>query len=253
MRAYVEISAKVRAKFTGPGTAGASYIDLYCGPPQSRERGSGALVYGSAIVAVEAARKTGHPFTEVHLSDLNRSYGEATAACLRSLDSGVRVAAYGGTATEVARQVVGRLASQGLHLVFLDPFSLGDLSFQVLRVFSRLQRADLLIHVSAMDLQRNLEQAIGLASNHSFDDFMPGWRRVIDVRQPIHDLRRAVLEYWIELVRELGFNVFWDQFELVKGTRNQPLYWLVMAAKHNKASEFWDKIRHTDPQRSLRL
>lgn len=82
---------------------------------------------------------------------------------------------------------------------------------------------------------------------------MPGWRRIIDVRQSAHDLRRAVLEYWIGLVRELGFNVFSDQFELVKDARNQPLYWLVMAAKHKKASEFWDKISHTDPQRPLGL
>lgn len=253
LRAYVEISAKVRAKFTGPGKAGASYIDLYCGPPKSRERSSGAMVDGSAIVAVMTARKTGHPFTEVHVSDLDRSYAEATAACLQALDSGIRVAAYGGTATDVARQLVGQLTTRGLHLAFLDPFSLGDLPFEVLQIFSRLQRADLLIHVSAMDLQRNLEQAIGTVANHPFDEFMPGWRRRVDVRQPAHDLRRGVLEYWIELVRELGFNVFFDQFELVKGTRNQPLYWLVMAAKHNKASEFWDKIRHTDPQRSLVL
>lgn len=57
--------------------------------------------------------------------------------------------------------------------------------------------------------------------------------------------------YWASLVRKLDFQVFEDQFTSITGPRNQPLYWLALAAKHGKAAEFWEKIRHIEPQGKL--
>ena len=117
---------------------------------------------------------------------------------------------------------------------------------------SPLAGEDLLMHVSAMDLQRNLEQAIASDESHQFDSFAPGWRGHVDQKAPAHTVRRGIIEYWIGRVQALGFSVFeHEQFELLRGTRRQPLYWLALAAKNEKASEFWDKIRHVDPQQGL--
>lgn len=64
-------------------------------------------------------------------------------------------------------------------------------------------------------------------------------------------VRRSFIAYWGEMVRSMGFQVFEEQFTSIRGTRNQPLYWLALLAKHAKAAEFWEKIRHIDPQRGL--
>jgi three-Cys-motif partner protein len=254
LRRYVTISANVRAKFVGPGKAGATYIELFCGPGRIRDRDTGWLRPGGTLVAVEAARASGHPFSEIHLSDVDP--GHVAAARQRLVTAGVSVPIkmYSGLAAVVAEKVVASLNPYALHFAFLDPFNLGALPVRIIEAFAGLRRIDLLMHVSAMDLQRNLEQAISADEFHHFDAFAPGWREAVAVRQAPHVVRRELVGYWATLVRNMGFSVFAeDQFELIRGTRNQPLYWLAMASKNDKAGEFWDKIRSIDPQRGLDL
>jgi three-Cys-motif partner protein len=251
LRRYVSISSKVRAKFTGGSKAGATYIDLYCGHGRSRIRGSTELVNGSTIVAALAAQSSGHAFSEIHVADIDSTAVKATAARIRAHGITTPVKQYVGAAEKTARAVVRRLGRRGLHVMFLDPYNLGNLPPSVLEAFSHLPRVDILIHVSAMDLQRNLEQAIGADEGHQFDVFAPGWRDAVDTKQPPHEVRRAIREYWVDLVRRMGFHIFEHQFPLIRGTRNQPLYWLAFAAKHKKASEFWDKIRNIEPQKGF--
>jgi three-Cys-motif partner protein len=213
-----------------------------------------AIVEGSAIVAVRAANDKGHPFTVIHIGDVDPANVEATAAGLRALGTSAAIVTHTGPATNTVREVTEQLSPWGLHFAFLDPYNLGDLSFSIIVAFAPFRRADLLINICAMDLQRNLEQALTSGETHHFDIFAPGWRDAVDSRQPPHDLRRAIRLHWVECVRKLGFQAFSeDQFELVRGAGNQPLYWLAMAAKNSKASEFWEKIRHTDRQGELDL
>jgi three-Cys-motif partner protein len=136
-------------------------------------------------------------------------------------------------------------------VIFLDPYNLGDLPISVLEPFGAFSHADILIHVSAMDLQRNLEHAIDAKEGHQFDVFAPGWRSAVDIAQAPREVRRQIRLYWIGLIKRMGFQVFEDQFTPIRGSRNQLLYWLAFAAKHDKASEFWDKIRRTEPQRGF--
>lgn len=252
LRRYVGISAGVRAGFIGPGKAGATYIDLFCGPGYCRVRDAEGVLPGSALVAALAAAERKRPFSAIHIGDADPRFPEATRR--RLLAGGITspVRTYSGNAADVARQVARNLNPHALHLVFLDPFSLGALSMPIIEAFAPFKRVDLLMHVSAMDLQRNLEQAIASDESHQFDSFAPGWRDHVDQKAPAHTVRRRIIEYWIGRVQALGFSVFeGDQFELVRGSKNQPLYWLALAAKNEKASEFWDKIRHVDPQQGL--
>lgn len=182
------------------------------------------------------------------------TYAGATRQRLQAAGVTAPVHCTSEPAEQVARRIAAKLNPYALHLVFLDPFNLGALPFSIVEAFAPLRRVDLLMHVSAMDLQRNLEQAIGAEEGHQFDVFAPGWRSDIDVRQPAHVVRRELLGYWAGRVRAVGLPVFHEaQFELVRGSRNQPLYWLALASKERKAGEFWEKIRHIEPQRGLDL
>lgn len=251
LRRYVDISSGVRAKFVGANGAGATYIDLYCGPGKLRVRESAQLVDGSAIVAALAAQHSGQSFSEIHLADIDADAVQACVARLRERGIQCPIHPHVGPADITAAQIARRLPRRALHVVFLDPFNLGDLPLSVVAAFSKLAHPDVLIHVSAMDLQRNLEQAIDAEEEHQFDVFAPRWREAVDLTDPPHTIRRSIRAHWIKLVRQLGFKVVEEHFTLIRGSRNQPLYWLAFAAKHDKASEFWEKIRDIEPTRQL--
>jgi len=159
LQRYIGISSSVRAKFIGPGKAGATYIDLYCGPARSLERTSSTFVDGSAIVAALTAEESGHPFSEIHIADVDPTAVRASAARLHARGITTPIYEYGGRAEDTVRQVKERLNRFALHVVFLDPFGLADLPFSVIHELSVLSRPDILVHVSAMDLQRNLGKA----------------------------------------------------------------------------------------------
>ena len=80
LRQYIDISRKVRQKFNGPSKAGATFIDLYCGPGRSHIAGTDKIIDGSPVVAYQAARTV--PFTSLHLADVEE---ENCAAALRKV------------------------------------------------------------------------------------------------------------------------------------------------------------------------
>ena len=127
---------------------------------------------------------------------------------------------------------------RGLHFAFIDPFSLGTLDFRIIQSLAPLKHIDMLIHLSKMDLQRNL--GINLASEESaFDSFAPGWREKINPTRSQQEIRRLVVEYWRNLVSGLGIWPSTDM-KLITGKGNQHLYWLLLAAKNDLAHKFWE-------------
>ena len=80
-------------------------------------------------------------------------------------------------ALEAADAVIAKLHPNGLHFIVLDPFSLGGLPFELIKKFSVLKHVDMLLHVSAMDLTRNLDKYI---ADGTIDAFAPGWREAVD-------------------------------------------------------------------------
>lgn len=175
LRKYVDISRAARRKFL-KGRGGATYIDLYCGSGRALIRDSDERIDGSPVVAFKAARDGGAPFSEIHVADLDEARLAATNRRLTT--AGGAAVTYLGKAEDVASKIVGQLNPYGLHFAFLDPYNLDDLPFSVVEVLSALKRIDMLIHVSAQDLQRNLD-SYSMSSNGPLDRFAPGWRSVV--------------------------------------------------------------------------
>ncbi len=238
LRKYVDITRAVRGKFGG----NATYIDLYCGPGRARIRESGEVVDGSAIVAAMEARKR-NPYKEIVIGDLDPINVEACQARLAQIE-GTSVRAYAGTAEEVAEQVLPTLHPTGFNLAFLDPFNIEALPFSVIQTLARAQRMDLLIHVSIMDLQRNVR---AMATSGKLDAFAPGWRGSVNPAATNSALVMGVFEHWRGLLKGLGYIVS-TNIERVRGNRNQPLYWLVLASKHDLADKLWAEVSHVEPQ-----
>src|SRR5690606_3708065 len=132
---------------------------------------------------------------------------------------------------------------------FLDPFDLANLDFEIIATLAKVKRMDMLIHVSQMDLQRNAV-SYAMAEHSAFDKFAPGWREHVPIRQPQQAIRQQVFSYWRDKVAELGV---WPSTEmrLITGSRKQPLYWLLMAAKHPLPHKFWQVAANIEKQGSL--
>ncbi len=244
---YIDISRAVRKKWLGDNKAGATYIDLFCGPGRCRIRDTGEWIDGGVVAAWRKSVEGGAPFSQIFIADLDEQRRKAAVSRLERL--GAPVTEIKGAAVDAAREIFPRLNPYGLHFAFLDPFNLEALDFNIIRMLSELKRIDMLVHVNQMDLQRNL--VINATSeNSAFDAFAPGWRDHISIEQPQHEIRQQIFQYWRKLVEDLGV---WPSTEmkLIRGGKNQPLYWLLLAAKHDLAHNFWATASDIERQGKL--
>lgn len=244
---YINISRAVRTQWIGQGKAGATYIDPFCGPGRCRVRETGEWIDGGVVAAWRKSLEGGAPFTQVFIGDLDAQRREAAANRLRQL--GAPVVEIDGAAVQSVREIVARLNPYGLHFAFLDPFNLEALDFGIIDSLSRLRRIDMLVHVNQMDLQRNLVSN-ATAEESAFDTFAPGWRDKVSIESGQHEIRRRVFQYWRDQVANLGV---WPSAEmkLITGSKNQPLYWLLLAAKHDLAHKFWATASNVEGQGKL--
>ncbi|MCZ7563083.1 MAG: three-Cys-motif partner protein TcmP [Burkholderiales bacterium] len=241
---YVGATRAARRNYIGPGNAGATYIDLFCGPARARIEQTTEVIDGSPLVAWRQSFADGVPFTSVHIADAHPQLVEATCIRLKSADASVHEDV--GKAASVVDRVIARLDPYGLHFAFLDPYGLKDLPFEVLRRLASLKRMDMLIHVSVLGLQRNLKP-FARSRACALDSFAPGWRSAVDPRHIDANARARVLAHWRDLLRSLGVEVA-DAIELVRADDNQPLYWLAFAARHPLAIQIWERISQIDRQ-----
>jgi three-Cys-motif partner protein len=246
---YVDISRAARRKFV-EGTGGATYIDLFCGPGRAVIRDTNETIEGSPLVAYRCAIEAGVPFSSIYVADAAAEVGRACEKRLRA--AGASPFMEVGVAQETAARIVGRLNPYGLHFVFLDPYNLEQLSFSVFEALASLKRVDILVHVSAQDLQRNLD-AYSASEESPLDRFAPGWRAAVDLRQSQPATRAAYIAHWTSKMEALGLPPA-RRAELVLGTaKNQRLYWLVFISRSEFAKSLWDKIRNVSGQREFPL
>ena len=240
LTSYLKTSSATRNKYLKGNSGSAAYIDLFCGPGKAKIRGKDEWVDGSAVAAWKASVDSNAPFSEVFIADLNENNRQACAERLRRL--GAQVVELSGGAIEAAREVEKILDQHsdkrhGLHFAFLDPYGLDALNYGMIEDLAKLKRIDMLIHVSAMDHQRNLSVNI-TSENSSLDSFVPGWRERIDLNQKQEIIRKDIIEYWKDLIEKTGKSRP-SNWELIRGDRNQRLYWLLLVENHDLAGRFW--------------
>lgn len=241
---YIDVSRSTRAKYLGPGKAGATYIDLFCGPGRCKVRDTNEWIDGGVVAAWKKSKEGNAPFSQVFIGDLDAQRRQAAATRLRNL--GAPVVEVEGAAVDAVKTVTAKLNAHGLHFAFLDPFDLAALNFGIILALSKLKRIDMLVHISQMDLQRNVV-TYATTDNSPFDTFAPGWRDKVSIAQGQQELRQQIIQFWRNRVAELGV---WpsENVRLLTGSKNQPLYWLLMAAKHSLPHKFWATASNVEGQ-----
>jgi three-Cys-motif partner protein len=232
---YVQVSGPARRKYIGTG---AAYIDVFCGPGRLKIRTNGQFIDGSAVAVFKQGKQSAAAFTSIQISDVSAKLLVASEKRLSHIGAPVQIAA--GPAVEAIRKIVSRIDRHGLHFAFLDPHSLGTLSFTLFEEIAKLKHIDVLVHVSLADLQRNADRYTS-EDYDQFDEFAPGWRNVIGTDMNQQALRGELLKYWSSQVEALGLPRA-KHCELITGTNSQRLYWLIFLANHKLAHKLWSAI-----------
>ncbi len=245
LRHYIDITRSTRQRYGGNRP---SFIDLYCATGRARIRDEipHRIVDGSSLIAA-TAHAPPQGFTDLFIGDLEEEHVRICESRLRTRSVVQHIHAIPGAADDTAKEVVRKINEWGLHLAFLDPFGLDALPFTVLETLATVRRMDMIIHISENALQRNV---IGKGEYLRLDRFSPGWQDFVDPKQPAHVVKSQVLRHWTSKVETLGYKVS-DNVMRVTGNKNQPLYWLVLASRHEIADKFWNEGAKASPQRAL--
>jgi len=250
LRDYVQISSATRAKFLPPNKGGSAYIDLFCGPGRCKIRGTSSFIEGGCVAAWQQSVRSGKPFSRIIIGDADADRLDAAHKRLKRLGAPV-VALPVNTAAMSAPLALEAAPRYGLNFAFLDPYKLEALDFLIFRELSTLRRIDFLVHISTMDLTRNYDLYLKQPSS-PFDPFAPGWRNAVETSATQKRGRIDVFDHWRSLVASVGAKSS-ESVKLIHGTRGQRLYWLLLAAGHDLAQEFWSKINKDDAQGKLDL
>ncbi len=223
------------------------FIDPFCGPGRIQVDGESFTRDGGAVIAWRQSVLSKAPFTHVLVGDKNDERAKACVARLRALDA--PASGFTGSALDTVPRMIDAIPRGALCTVYLDPYNLEFLSFDIIRRLAELPKVDFAVHFSVMDLSRNVELAF--EDNPRFDHAAPGWRVAIDVRKHSkEEVRRKFFAYWMQLIKDLGFT-FSEEMPLVRNDSNHPLYRLVFFSRHELPNRIWDDVAKQPGQTSF--
>lgn len=215
------------------------FIDPFCGPGRIRVRGEDFTRDGGAVVAWRHSCQFACPFTRILIGDLDAERATACEKRLRALKAPVE--RFTGPAVETIKKMVTHVppGSGTLTLAYIDPYNLEFLSFEIIKTLAQLDRVDLLVHFSTMDLKRNVDLELD-KDRARFDHAAPGWRDRAATRSK-SSLSAGFFEHWHTLVSGLGFKAS-EQQPLITNDQNRGIYRLVFFSRHPLAHKVWGDV-----------
>jgi len=213
------------------------YIDPFCGPGRIQVRNENFTRPGGAVVAWMQSAECGHLFTHMFIGDKDPIRVAACETRLRALNAPVQ--AFHGPADETVKEMISKVPSGALCLVYIDPYNLALLSHQMIQTLTTLDNVDFVVHFSTMDLLRNVDMELN-PDRARFDEVLPGWRQRL-AKCSKSSLPSRFYEEWNEQVRRLGF-AFSDAQPLITNDDHRGIYKLVCFSRHELALRIWKDI-----------
>lgn len=219
-------------------------IDPFCGPGRIRVKGDATTRDGGALIAWRQSVASGTPFAKVLVGDKDGARLDACVARLQA--AGAPVIGFSGPAVQTVGKMVQHVPDGHLCLAYLDPYNLAYLDFSIIEALAKL-RVDFIVHFSDMDCHRNADMELD-EKRARFDDTLPGWRKKL-AGHSHSTLFVAVMNYWMQLVKDLGFE-FAGEMPLVKNDSAATMYRLAFFARHDLPKRLWDEVAR-DQEREL--
>lgn len=222
------------------------FVDPFCGPGRIQVADESATRDGGTLIAWRALAEKA-PFTRMLVGDIKSECTHACETRLRAL--GAPVVSYTGPADETVTVMVSAVPKSSLCMAFIDPYNLESLHFSIIQQLAKLNKVDLAVNFSTMDLQRNAELEFD-PRRARFDDTAPGWRKDPSVLSASRaNVKLAFFNYWCGLVKGLNFE-YSKEMPLVLNDQGRPIYRMVFFARHDLPNRIWNDVAR-GPNRSF--
>lgn len=223
------------------------FIDPFCGPGRIQVEGESFTRDGGALIAWRQSQFSGAPYTQLLVGDLIPERSLACEARLKAL--GAPAQAFIGPAVETAHQMMQLVPQRALCTVYLDPYNLELLSFDIIKELANLKAVDFAVHFSTMDLIRNMDFEFD-PKRARFDGTAPHWRERVDLQGNNKARGHSLFfDYWVSLIKELGFT-FSESMPLITNNSNHGIYRLVFFSRHELPNKIWGDVAK-GPNREL--
>jgi three-Cys-motif partner protein len=135
-----------------------------------------------------------------------------------------------------------------------------DVSLDTLARLTDGRRMDLAITFQIGDLKRNVGGALkNPGEGRRFDEFFgtEDWRETVWAHRsgnmPGLDLATAFTGFYEERLKTLGYPHVTRSLDVMKNSKNVHLYRLLLASRHPRAVDFFEKISQISPHGERRL
>lgn len=224
-----------------------TYIDLFAGPGRCVVEDTQEEFDGSPLVAL----KCKVPFTHYFFNEINE-VGLQSLKNRTAFFTSVKIAYYNMDCNDVIEHLLPQLPLYSLDFCFIDPTN-WQIKFDSIRTLTKDRRIDLAITFHVGAIKRCADYA-----PEELDDFFgdSGWREEYSsmLRSGKHEGSRVLLDAYEKRLRNLGYkDEDIQDWVLVRGPKNVPLYYLIFASKHSRGKDFWDKISQRSSQGQYRL
>lgn len=228
------------------------YIDPFAGPGMCRIKDKATEVDGSPMLAAKSRAK----FTDYFLSDKN---GESLTTLKQritrlELPEQANVRYYQGDADTAVAQILNDLPPPGisLGLAVFDPWG-WDVAFETIAKLSQGRRLDLVINFPIGYIKRNWERELpALDRFMNGTDYKAPFQAAMLRATPGERPARVLLDAYTSELENIGYKYIQDKV-VVDNSRHLPLYCLIFASKHERGTDFWDKVTRRKESGQFRM
>ena len=228
------------------------FVDLLAGPGRCIDDENGDEFDGSPLLAINCAE----PFSRIVLIE------QAPELCdaLRQR-AGRKACVIPGDCNnpDVIQKVRAEFTPKTLGLAFVDNLGL-DVPLVTLAQLTEAVRIDLVITFQIGDLTRNLENVLdGWESEDRWTAFFgsANWLDVVNGgrarNESPSEIATRLMNFYGDRLGAIGYPHITHSHQFMRNSRNVALYRLLLASKHQRAVEFFQKIAQIEPGGQRRL
>jgi three-Cys-motif partner protein len=227
------------------------FLDLLAGCGRCVDEKTGEEFDGSPLRAIQCAE----PFTRMICVESDGGLADA----LEQRTAGkVTVVRDDCNDPRVIEQLRTSLGYGTLGLAFIDNLGL-DVPLSTITALTEGKLLDLFIVFQIGDIKRNIRDVLsGRDETDRFDSFFGvGWRDVAekadDENLTADETTTRLLDFYAAKLKGLGYNHIAHSRRVMKNSTGVGLYRLILAGRHERAVDFFNKVAAIDPwgQRDL--
>jgi len=226
-----------------------TYIDILAGPGRCIIEETGREFPGSPVLSLDA------PFTK-------RIFVESDPPLVSALRQRVPtdcIVLEGSCSDPHVISEIRKHTGRGLGLMFVDNLGM-TVPFSTIEELTAGRRCDLLIVFQLQDPTRNSEAVtLGVDDPERWTKFFgtDAWQNVVgDLRSMnsrASEITAALEDLYVKQLGTIGYPHVARGRDVIKNSRNAPMYRLMLASRHPLGEEFFKKIERMNAQRQRRL